>query len=656
MPNHAVYRLHSSRTARIGFCAATCLALGSAPVWAVSRDLAVVPLFDGQRSEFLNTWGGAWGPGSTQSIRLLPADAQSGRRGLCVELGQVPAAEHRYLQCFASGFGPTREYYQTRNLARYERLHIGLQNRTHAALRCAVQVKDYRDSKGQSATYRFELPASEAAVSIEAPLALADARWTVEGHPDLSRVLTIDFLFEPCTAIRSGQVYLSDVSLVEPGGPVDIETSPLPVLVERLARRQWDALWSARNRRHGMIPNNSYQATDAGLNTTAAVLWMLPAATRRGWVQQAEADRYVESLLHTIGGLLDRAKYLPPRNVDWMTLKPSLLPEESSVDAAFLTLAPVPIQVARLDFARLAYGHRSDAEPFRFRRFFLPRGMAHGLPLPHAAQRGRVRALRLRRLYQRRQFDLAGGAARVQPSRAHRDALEHQHQAGADAIGRARGTRRGTQYSGSGSHPMVHQLKEFRRPSRRPCGTSSLNVRQRGVDTYPDRGLAVNPWQNFVGYEQDVMSKLAAEGRPYLLQPDAGDDGTLTCYRQFSVCEDFGQSDLFMPWSAAMALLADADRSEQSLRFLLQHRLYGPCGLTDSAKWATGAAEPYAVTARNDFWNTGLATMALLEWLDGPARSSTSFAALPEVRVALDRVFPATRREQASNQSTTSAK
>ena len=69
-----------------------------------------------------------------------------------------------------------------------------------------------------------------------------------------------------------------------------------------------------------------------------------------------------------------------------------------------------------------------------------------------------------------------------------------------------------------------------------------------------------------------------------------------------------------------MALLADADRSEQSLRFLLEHRLYGPCGLTDSAKWTTGAAEPYAVTARNDFWNTGLATMALLEWLDGPAR------------------------------------
>ena len=209
---------------------------------------------------------------------------------------------------------------------------------------------------------------------------------------------------------------------------------------------------------------------------------------------------------------------------------------------------------------------------------------------------------------------------------------------------------------GRGRAPIVHQLKEFRAPFTQVLLNLFVDVRQRGVDTYPDRGLAVNPWQNFVGYEQDVMCALAAAGRPFLLQPDAGDDGTLTCYRQFSLCDDFGQSDLFMPWSVAMALLADADHSEQSLRFLLRHGLYGPCGLTDSAKWTTGAAEPYAATARNDFWNTGLATMALLEWLDGPARSSTSFAALPEVRTALDRVFPAAQREQASNLPTTSGK
>jgi hypothetical protein len=639
----AVYRLNSSRTVRIGFCAASVLALQIAPAWVVSHDLAVVPLFDGQRSEFLNTWGGAWGPGSTQSIRLLPADGQNGRRVLCVELGQVPAAEHRYLQCFASGFGPTREYYQTRNLARYERLNIGLQNRTHTELHCAMQVKDYRDSKSQSATYRFELPATEAAISVEAPLALADAHWTVAGHPDLSRVLSIDFLFEPRTTIRSGQVYLSDMSLVEPGGPVDINTSPLPVLVERLARRQWDALWSARNRSHGMIPNNSYQATDAGLNTTAAVLWMLPAATRRGWVQQANADRYVESLVHTIDGLLDRAKYLPPRNVDWTTLKPSLLPEESSVDAAFLTLALY--QYKRLPSTSPALRTAIDQTQnrFDFSAFSCPEGwrMAYRYRTPWSAE-GFVRCV----------YDGYTNEGNLTSLAAH---LVSSHRVPIETHWNTSTKRARMQLAEPSHAPMVHQFREFRAPFTQVLWNLFVDVRQRGVDTYPDRGLAVNPWQNFVGYEQDVMSKLAAQGRPLLLQPDAGDDGTLTCYRQFSVCEDFGQSDLFMPWSAAVALLADANRSEQSLRFLLQHGLYGPCGLTDSAKWMTGAPQPYAVTARNDFWNTSLATMALLEWLDGPARSSSSFAALPEVRTALDRVFPTTRREQVSNVSLPSA-
>ncbi|MGO9115281.1 MAG: hypothetical protein ACLP9L_39210 [Thermoguttaceae bacterium] len=648
MFDFAVHRLSLSRTARIGACAATWLALGTAPAWAVSHDLAVVPLFDGQRSEFLNTWGGAWGPGSTQSIRLLPDDAQSGRRVLCIELGQVPAAEYRYLQCFASGFGPTREYYQTRNLARYERLHLGLRNMTHAALRCAVQVKDYRDSKAQSATYRFELPATEATVSIDAPLALAGAHWTVEGRPDLSRVLTIDFLFEPCTAIRSGRVYLSDVWLVEPGGPVDIDTSPLPVLVERLARRQWDALWSARNRNHGMIPNNSYQATDAGLNTTATVLWMLPAAIRRGWVQQADADRYVELLLHTIDKLLDRAKYLPPRNVDWTTLKPSLLPEESSVDAAFLTLALYQYKCLSSTSPPLRNAIDRTQNRFDFAAFSCPDGwrMACRYPTPQGVE-GFVRCV-----YDgyTNEGNLISLAAHLVSS--HRVPIETHWNT---STKRARMQLAGLGAPGTpGRAPIVHQFKEFRAPFTQALWNLFVDVRQRGVDTYPDRDLAVNPWQNFVGYEQDVMNKLAAEGRPYLLQPDAGDDGTLACYRQFSLCEDFGQGDLFMPWSVAMALLADANRSEQSLRFLLQHRLYGPCGLTDSAKWTTGAAEPYAVTARNDFWNTGLATMALLQWLDGPARLSTLFAALPEVHDALDRVFPATRQEQAANLPRTS--
>jgi hypothetical protein len=91
-------------------------------------------------------------------------------------------------------------------------------------------------------------------------------------------------------------------------------------------------------------------------------------------------------------------------------------------------------------------------------------------------------------------------------------------------------------------------------------------------------------------------------------------------------------------------LLAGVDRAEGSLRFLLRHGLHDPFGLADSAKWVTGAAEPYAVAARHDFWNTSLATMAFLECLDKQDSASRSFAALPEIRAALDRVFPAEAR------------
>jgi hypothetical protein len=133
-----------------------------------------------------------------------------------------------------------------------------------------------------------------------------------------------------------------------------------------------------------------------------------------------------------------------------------------------------------------------------------------------------------------------------------------------------------------------------------------------------------------------------------LVQPDAGDDGSLTCYRQFSAYDDFGQGDLFMPWSVSFAVLARVDGSDDALRHLLRHRLYGPFGLADSAKWSTGAAKPYAVAARQDFWNTSLATMAFLEYLDSDGRQSKAFASLPEVRTALDQVFravPANRAE-----------
>jgi hypothetical protein len=188
---------------------------------------------------------------------------------------------------------------------------------------------------------------------------------------------------------------------------------------------------------------------------------------------------------------------------------------------------------------------------------------------------------------------------------------------------------------------VVHAWPEYRAPFTQALLNLFVDVRQRGDDGYPDAELATNPWRNFVCYERCVMKRLAEMGRPWLAQPDAGDDGTLANYQPFSLYHDYGQSDLLMPWSVAFAILAEAEGAEEALRYLLAHGLHDATGLADSARWTTGAAEPHAVSARHDFWNTALATMALLEWLDGDARASTSFAALPEVRAALDRVLPA---------------
>jgi hypothetical protein len=453
------------------------------------------------------------------------------------------------------------------------------------------------------------------------------AGWEVEGQPDLTQVLTIDFGFAPRSDLTAGCVCLDDLTLTEPGGPVDVATSPLERLVERLARRQWDGLWTARSRPSGLIPNNSYQSSDAGLNTTAAVLWMLPAAVEHAWVSRAQADGYVQLVARTLQGLLDRSSYLPPRNVDWVTLEPSALREESSVDAAFLALALHQYKSLPATSADLRLAIERVQERLDFAAFACPAGW-------RMAYRYATRSRRAG--FVEGTYDGYTNEANIISLAAH---LAGRHRIPIETHWNSNTRRLRTHLAGLERSPVVHAEKEFRAPFTQALLNLFVDVRQRGIDIYPDNGLATNPWQNFVLYEQSVMARLAMLGRSGLVQPDAGDDGTLANYQQFSLYEDFGQNDLFMPWSAAFPLLAGAPGADAALRFLLQHGLYGPLGLADAAHWKTGETEPSRVTARHDFWNTALATMALLEWLDGDRRLSKSFAGLPEVRSALDRVF-----------------
>ena len=219
-------------------------ALGSGTV----ADLSVVASFDGERGETLNTWGGGWGVGSMRAIEIRSAHVHSGHYALGAELGPTPAGEDRCLQCFASGFGPSKDYCQTRDLGRFARLEFYVQNATPAALDGRLQVKDYRDSSEHCASYRFYLaPSAHGGVAAcRRSLVECRAGWTSKGHPDFSRVVALDFIFSPETALPSAAVYLADIVLVERGGPLDINASPLPTLVERLAHRQWDGLWAAQ--------------------------------------------------------------------------------------------------------------------------------------------------------------------------------------------------------------------------------------------------------------------------------------------------------------------------------------------------------------------------------------------------------------------------
>jgi hypothetical protein len=175
-----------------------------------------------------------------------------------------------------------------------------------------------------------------------------------------------------------------------------------------------------------------------------------------------------------------------------------------------------------------------------------------------------------------------------------------------------------------------------------------VDTSQRGADNYSTRSLARNPWMNFVRSEADISAKLAQFGRSNSMQPDAGQGADpahpgQTTYQPWNLYNNFGQPNLFQPWSVAEALMAGAAGSDAALRFLLDNGLGngldGPQGLADWALWSTGATNPSSVPSFADNWNIALSTMALLNFLDGANSQSRFFANLPEVKAALNTVY-----------------
>ena len=287
----------------------------------------------------------------------------------------------------------------------------------------------------------------------------------------------------------------------------------------------------------------------------------------------------MELVLVTINRLLDSAKYVPPRYIDLVTLRPSLLPEESSVDAAFLVLALHQYESLPATPPALREALKRTENRFDLAAFAADNGwrMAYRYATP-LGQEGFVPCI----------YDGYTNESGLISLAAH---LNQTHHVPIETHWNANSKRIRAGLDGSDLLPLVHSMNEFRATVRSGAVEPVRGRPRRGVDNYPDGDLAANPWLNFVCYEKMVLNRLAVLGRPYMVQPDAGDDETLACYRQFSLYNNFGQNDLFMPWSASFALLTGADEEGKSLRFLLRHGFCGALGLADSAKWATGAPE-----------------------------------------------------------------
>lgn len=614
-------RLNISLAAVAGLFA---IALCAPRVWA--GDLSLVPLFDGERGDLLNLWGGTFNAGNTSGFTKQATVVHSGSAAYRANLGSVPSGGFRFFQTFSSALPGTASYRQDRDLTQYQTFQGYVRNDAGNPLTLTLEIKDYRDSTANAATRSFTIPAGGTWQPITTSLDLSSG-WNVTGSPDLTRTFAVSFLVNANSGPLNGSLYLDDVALVEKGPSIDAATAPIQDVVERLAKRQFMGLWAARNRTSGLIPNSSDNVAIGALNTTTGVVWNLPAAIRRGWVAQSDADTYMTQLVSSLNTNRNQTTYLPTRFLDLVTAAPVTDHEESSIDTAFVALAlhkykqqpgtPAALK-SSIDTLENRFDFSAFSGPAAFKQaFFQPTGQFGCCTYDGFTNENKVIAL----------------AA----------ALSTSHNVPLASMWNKDVGRSLTSLVEPENYLVYSYGTEYRAPFVQALLNMFVDTSERGADSYPTRSLARNPWENFVRYETDVAAKLEQLGRDNFFQPDAG--GGAGTYNPWNLYNNFGQPNLFQPWSVAEALMARAPGAEEALRYLLDNGLGGgldgPLGLADSAQWATGAANPTAVPSFADNWNITLSTMALLEYLDGVDRESLFFANLPEVKATLDSVFVA---------------
>lgn len=611
---------------------------------ADAGDVAAVPLWDGETLDppaaspnpYFNRFGGLPTDRRLLSVTHTTTVSHTGLGSFRLDTDPaIPGGDYGFLSVALTGFsGAPVVYSDARDLSRFDEVAFWLRNDTGKPFTLKLEMKDYRNDIAHRATRSWALSADASWTRYVGPLRLPlDASWRVEGAFDLTRARVLSFVLEanqggvPPPPV-AGAVHLDDLVLVEPGGPVDPATAPVLGLVDRLARRQFDALWRQRDRQTGLVPSHSTFADLAGTNVLAALIQLLPEAIRQGWLPRTEADAFVGLAVATLRAVMDLPEvvHVPPRYLDRVSLAPLPLREESSVDAAFLFLAlyqylnqaetgaplntTIPELLARFDFAafgspsgwRLAYRHDVSCGVGQPPPCFTPQTYDgySGEPWLVSLAAHLAGDVDIRTPYH-------SGVMRV------RDPMP----------GRSR-------------ELVVHTMPAFRPPFVQWLLSLFVRTDDRGLDTFPNPLLATNPHANAVAYQREAHGHAATLGRSTHLQPDAGADCSTDAYEQYSFFEDAGQPGLFMPWSVAFSFLGDPAAAEAALRSHLARGWHGPLGLSDAVNWPTGEARPRCVRAAADFWNLALSTLALVQYRFG---ANERLAGLPAVRSALALVF-----------------
>ncbi len=598
----------------------------------LSTDISHVPFWDAETTSggngLMNRYGGASDAGINVTLARTTSDPQVRTGDAAILLNaSIGNNGFGFITTKLGGAQPSSAYPDTRDIPQFQEARYFIRNDSGEAFTMRFEIKDYRDSNSHRANWSTVIPANGQWTEVVVPLNLATPGWVINGSPDLTRARQIAFVFEANQGTGvGGQVLLDDMVFVEPGGALDPATAPINDLVERLAERQFRSLWGAIDPDTGALETNAQDGRVMAMNTTSSVIKLLPGAIERGWVTQLEADLMLLKMVQTMDTGMDNQAamgggFLPARYLDRVTFTPAN-PEESVIDGAFMFLALYEYKSQAGTNGAVVTAIENLLDRFNFAAFQLPGG-GWSFAYNHDTDS-----------FINANYDGYGGEIWTISLAAHLAQVNH-----VDITTHFNsGTVRAASFLVDPANTQFnHAFTQFRPPFVQWLFDLYVDTNDRGTDSFPNASQSTNPFDNAVKYQKDVHDYFQQNGRGLFLQPDAGSSGSQ--YQQFSAYDDYGEPDVFMPWSVAFSFLGEPQFAEGALRNSLVHNLQGPFGLSDSAIWATGAAEPTSHQANNDLWNTSLSTMAFMDYLYD---DSHFLSDLPEVKAALDLVFPDT--------------